>query len=282
MRNSEVAHLWVHGEDAEGSNFSAVGDRVFSYDAGYVVAQRYRVEGTEVILLNCYKHSPTTGRHIAHVRQATTHLTSFYAPYPDAGTDKRKHRENADYLKGEHLHYLKLAAKARTNVEFYMESGRHTAEQYNKYLKLFKIKRKPIDVAAIEPAYPSEAEKKAAKIRQQKRKEKQQKLPELWLNNDPKAPRVLYSLSFQYLRMKDPETVETSGGATFPVQDAKRAWRIIKRIYDTGVGYEMSPIGLNLKLGIYWVDRVCKNGTVIAGCHKITKQEIERFAAVIS
>ena len=85
-----------------------------------------------------------------------------------------------------------------------------------------------------------------------------------YVNFDWHTPVMLRAVS---------DNMETSKGAIVPLSDAEKAYRfaMIKR----SQGWERN--GEQFKVGYYDLDRVNEQG-VIAGCHRVNWNEIERFA----
>ena len=77
----------------------------------------------------------------------------------------------------------------------------------------------------------------------------------------------------------DGDEVVTSRGARFPVSHAKRALAFIRKVHESGQAYVRN--GHTIHLGPYVVDRVELDGTVKAGCHVVSWEEIERIAPAI-
>lgn len=76
----------------------------------------------------------------------------------------------------------------------------------------------------------------------------------------------------------DGDEVVTSWGASFPVEHAKRAWPAIKRVFESGKDWRTN--GHKIPLGHFKVDSI-SGGTLRAGCHTLTRAEVERCAATL-
>jgi hypothetical protein len=77
----------------------------------------------------------------------------------------------------------------------------------------------------------------------------------------------------------DGDEVVTSRGARFPVSHAKRALPFVRKVRESGQAYVRN--GCTIHLGHYAIDRIEPNGTVKAGCHVVSWDEIERIAPVL-
>lgn len=80
------------------------------------------------------------------------------------------------------------------------------------------------------------------------------------------------------LRVKGSE-VQTSWGASFPVEHARKAWPLIKRVFAAGVEWHTN--GHKIPLGHFKVDSIGTDGTLTAGCHTLSRSEVENCAALI-
>lgn len=105
---------------------------------------------------------------------------------------------------------------------------------------------------------------------------------DLWLAGNPAiAARHLRHAREALLRIspRDPATVETSLGADFPAEHARRAWSILRAIYARGI--EWNTNGKTIPLGHFKVSHVSSDGTITAGCHRVKRVEAERFAVEV-
>jgi hypothetical protein len=80
------------------------------------------------------------------------------------------------------------------------------------------------------------------------------------------------------LRVKGTE-IETSWGARFPAEHARKAWRVISAVYRAGKPWQTN--GHRIPLGHFQVDRIDSDGTLHAGCHTLSRAEIERCAELL-
>lgn len=77
----------------------------------------------------------------------------------------------------------------------------------------------------------------------------------------------------------DGDEVVTSRGARFPVSHAKRALALVRKVRESGQAYVRN--GHAIHLGPYTLDRIEADGTVKAGCHAVSWEEIERIASTL-
>jgi len=101
---------------------------------------------------------------------------------------------------------------------------------------------------------------------------------EAWLNGNGNAynlPRDTDTL----LRIVGDE-VETSRGARFPIDHAKRGLLLVDAVVARGEEWKRN--GHTCHLGHYQIDRIEPDGTVYAGCHVVTLQAINRIRKQLS
>jgi hypothetical protein len=87
-------------------------------------------------------------------------------------------------------------------------------------------------------------------------------------------------LGMAYLRLHGTdEAVETTQGARVPLEHVLRVAPLVLDMLKKGKTYKKN--GHTIHLGNYTLDEITEDGTVIAGCHKFSKDEIVRFAKTI-
>jgi hypothetical protein len=77
----------------------------------------------------------------------------------------------------------------------------------------------------------------------------------------------------------DGANVETSWGAEFPAEHARKAWPLIRAVYTSGKAWWTN--GHKIPLGHFQVDSIDADGTLRAGCHTLSKSEVEHCAALL-
>lgn len=110
---------------------------------------------------------------------------------------------------------------------------------------------------------------------------RKKELPELidaWKAGTLESNSRLRSEAPCMLRL-DGSEVETSWGARFPIEHARKAWPLIQKVY--AAKREWQRNGQEIRLGHFQIDRIESDGTVRAGCHTINRSEIERCACMI-
>lgn len=74
----------------------------------------------------------------------------------------------------------------------------------------------------------------------------------------------------------DRKEIQTSGGASFPVEHGIKAWPLLKRLKERGEEWQRN--GHSIHLGHFQIDKVEADGTVTAGCHRVAFEEYARIA----
>jgi hypothetical protein len=77
----------------------------------------------------------------------------------------------------------------------------------------------------------------------------------------------------------DGADIVTSWGAEFPAEHARKAWPLIRAVYQSGKAWKTN--GHKIPLGLFKVDSIDENGTLRAGCHTLTKAEVENCARLL-
>lgn len=297
--HNEVAHKWAHqagrSNRARGFNMYYEGDTIYSYGAHFPIARIItREDGAQCVLMTTRTYSVSTSKHCTITRRACSHFTRrFDVPFVEGTLEK--HVANMEYYRFEVKSALDRAARRRKPE--YVEWDLHhagnlcnEAERYAEFFKLdkrrklFRIPALPDDINARLAELREAAARRAAEQAERTRKRNEQielVLVPAWRNGEAiSLPHAYRSAHGSYIMRVRGDDIETSGGARFPVSDARRAWPILQRVrrafYGDKARVDHWPQG-DLKLGHYRVDKVTTQG-VRAGCHFIVWDEIERMA----
>ena len=127
--------------------------------------------------------------------------------------------------------------------------------------------KRRLEREAWEAAAPARAEA------ERKRAAEQAEAIQIWRDG---GPRGYWHGVPTMLRIKD-GIVQTSKGADFPIDHAKRGLALVRSVIARGEEWRTN--GHTCHLGHYKIDRITKDGTVYAGCHEVRWEEIERIAA---
>ena len=177
-----------------------------------------------------------------------------------------------------------LAAKAKREAAAAKETAARNLAAAKKFLADPKTLKNVYDLAAHEKAvaglpedvrscFVSAIEKRNAEIETALAAERAEKVAD-WIAGGSVEPGASWPV---YLRAEagdgGPEMV-TSNGARVPLEDAERTYRFACLMRAKG----WHKNGERHAIGSYQLDAVNEQG-VVAGCHRVTWQEIERFAA---
>lgn len=277
FRSSKILTLLSSEDDA------AIGDVLYSYNTP-IAAFRESAKGL-VVFLNDYSYSHTTSKHQSVIRSAVTQPIFDYDSIPKWVKPEVKHIGYPQCVKPEsiwqqyHDIYVALLESAclrkfsrtsddRKNVAFQYARKANSIKEYfelSDEYPVLSFEITPELQAALDAANAKKLEREKIAFE----RSKQERLD--WLagvsNHYPNAhtsPIVLR------LSPSDAERVETSRGAFVPVKVCERLYRAFK-------ARQMPD---DLRVGNYTLNEVSEQGLTI-GCHKISADELERFAAVI-
>jgi hypothetical protein len=232
--NSQIAHLFAYLSQYEArnsaNNFYFRNKSIFSYGSHFCIAKHIQnSKGEKALLFTKQSYSNTTSKHIAIVRQATSHLNKIYCISPEYS-----HGENFE-------RWLNLVESEASNLlkakkpEKYLLNISRLESEIVTYSKFFEIEipEKLKEALSIKDksnflAYQDKKElfEKQEKERQQKERiAKHKKSLKDWLNG---KTHILYNkVDFDYLRLNG-DNVETSQGVKIPLNDAKAFYLGIK------------------------------------------------------
>lgn len=298
FKRGETAHAWVHEKVDHGrsasSRMSFDGNRFYSYNT--VIAARVNYAGRRAYLLTTRRYSNTTNGHQAEVRHALpdTEIVlevsggnrgSSLIPWH---TDKPTLKEIRAYAREEIAYSLNAAAHAflkakRARVErrrlWALEEANEWLTNARKIEGFFGLRGKlTTDLSGLveKIAADQRALAKMAAERSRLAKIEAQETLDKWLAGED----VIYPYSLRKygtrLRARDTflgRFVETSLGIQIPYDEARVAftWLMSHR----AKGWRMN--GEHFKIADYDVSSVSETG-VVAGCHRVTWDEIERVA----
>jgi hypothetical protein len=305
---NEIPHLWAHKikGDARNSqgNLYFRGDTIYSYRDSYPLASHVISGKKSAVLIRAGQaYSVTTAGHLSAVHSSIPRdVTVFEVPSVQTswawGPQGADHETNLNYFISESRERLQKADRSKKWGLSELKAAftyKQTASRYAKFFKLpsplkffsFLPKGKTLAELTLKLAARKERAKlsdAAKQAREEARWAERRRIDaldaeernDLWRQGNPHA-RAAWGTS-TLLRIKGNE-VETSRGARVPVEHALRALRVVRRVVQSG--HEFVPNGHTLHVGHYCVDRIETNGTVHAGCHTITLEEIERIAPTL-
>ena len=267
MNNAEVAHRWAqrNGGSAKGSNFFYKGDALYSFGSHFVVAKHIESpKGVHFVVLNPASRSISTTRHKSLARRAIPDGITILAVEP--ANDVRQWVQELQ-ARCEALHAQ--FKRARGNKPWYAWAFQYTATQLQ-----FLKEQYDLDFAI------PEIENMAALLEQQKlRKEEQERakaildaaaVSEWKYGNRSQCPHT----SKIHLRVKG-DTIETSWGATVPLNVAPGLWQRVLECRNDNAGWAPTT---PLDVGHYKLNAIHENGNIAIGCHLIQYDELQRIA----
>lgn len=291
----EIPHLWAHQTQQaarnQGGNFYFDGPTIYSYGSHFPIATHITHKGKAAILVTTRSYSVTTSKQIHLVRSSipddvpkfyvyniATHIT------PVANLDNQ-----LVYFKSTVVDARKALSEAKNKPQRAKayRSLQYTIYKANAFCKFFgsSVRYKlPVNHAELEQlasvyeeSIQARRDKKdeTARIQRERRAaEFAAKMPEL-VDRWRKGEYISESYQFPtILRIKE-DIVETSKGANFPLEHARRVLPIVKRLLARGEAYQRN--GHTIHLGHYPLDEITPAGTVYAGCHAVSKGEVERL-----
>lgn len=278
-------------------------------------------EGRKVALVTSRKFSITTSGHVSDVRRALSHYRVFVVPHifeTDHADNIRYlvgeyQKEVARDLRAKSLPYWLHDGEGWARNEYAKQ-----AEIINDYAALFSLdvsaiapewargdwredtraliaahraKNTPEAIAKREKARAKRAEKNAqelARIQAERLEREAQddatraERIEAWRKGGAALLRSdIERMPCALLRVRG-DILETSHGASVPLEDAKRIFALIARNIGKKVTYwQILKAGNLLNVGRYSLDEIFANGDFRAGCHKITWHEASRIAQEI-
>lgn len=258
------------------------GDSFYSYDT--VIARHITHKGKEAIVLNDRHFSNTTSKHHSRVnaaiRDSSTPVFRF-----DEGMGARLDvtgKELFDYAVQRSADFLKLASKAKSRKGNYESAAANWLERAQSVNEFFNLRRK-VDQNTIERlrASSEKADREADAKRKQaeaKRRIEQTEAFEAWKLGTGSAYEfddALFPVAFRL--EEDGAVLVSSKGARVPTEAARVALRFVLKHRESG----WHRNGSTCQVGNYQLDAINSQG-IVAGCHRITWEEVERVAAMLA
>ena len=297
--NREIPHLWAHQTQDEARNgtgsFYFRGATIYSYGSHFPIATHVKgSQGQPGILFTSQKNSVTTSQHMsmAH-RSIPPDVPVFTVPCQHFGfsetEDKYQHEKNFKHYTREVAEHLSTCARARSsyNKEYHHERAVELRKEALCYATFFGLPDPATDqvpdldserMAAIKSREAKASAKKAAETKRKAEEDRVRwaQAAEQWRKGEYQH-FLPYSLPTM-LRIEANEVV-TSHGARFPISHAKRGLVLVRAVRARAEDWHRN--GHSCHLGHYSIDCIEANGTVHAGCHVVSWDEIERIAPAI-
>jgi len=278
---SEVAHIFANKQQDNATNSGRSlffeKDSIYSYGRHFPIAKHVENnEGVKALLFTTRRYSNTTAKHIAVVRNATSHLNKIYCFNPDT-----TQVDNMQSFLNSIKNCLSSLDKAKKPAKYILEAEQIQA-QVHKFAEFYGIKTKQIDtlIDSAKSGKYSELLSRERKAKERKAKAEQKQAEKTflisldkWRNFDTS---ILYGRPFgyDYLRInKDKKRIETSQGVQIPIEIAKLTFEWIKtKVKCTD--------DCNYKIADFEVKELNEN-YLVAGCHKVSMEEINTIGKQI-
>lgn len=288
FNNRQLAHVWVQHnlepgsptpESGKGHQFYYQGATIYSYGPHFPIARFVERKGKRAILFTTASYSITTSQHKSYTRQAIpSGMLVFGVGFKDFDVELPPAKEVMANYKARIAELQLKADRSRTCQAMYLQDVADTVQEAKDYAAFFGLKSSipaPADLARKLAAV-----QKAETVRQAKTRKEQAKRDvielENWRKNEP--ARISHNCPVA-LRIIG-EEIETTKGARIPVEHAKRiVWPAWRRCMESGQGYKRN--GHTLHVGHFAIDEITPAGVLKAGCHTISRKELERMEALL-
>jgi hypothetical protein len=287
--NSQVCHVFISQAQAQGRNSSSSiyfeNDVIYSYGSHYVMGRVYLEKN--LLLMNEFVYSPSTGQHRSHLFRAARHLDTIQVPRPENTSSDIE--ENTLYLENEIFEEFSRALGCLTGINFHLDQLEEKINTLNKYLDLFGDKKRKVILnddflSFLEELREVKREKEV--IKEEKKREKREadrkareeaaakreieNIEKLnnWKEGKPidSSLYVFYHLPVALRINYFKRIVETSHGAEVPLKEAVKA---------AGLFFSNKEKLLNKRIGHFQVNRFSSDRLEV-GCHSIPFEEITR------
>lgn len=282
MNSREVFHLWAAQSRprAKSGNVSFDGPVMFSYAApiGYIL-------GDDRVMLSDQKFSVTTSCHQSKAAYAVHHMRRVYAPVLPHREGQnldlvhvqndRAWMEQVERLRKEYQAYKRLRSRL-SEIETILAQR----DAYSEFFGLGWTRPsmdeldKRLEVEALRMREWAKTIQRQDKERAEARAREQAEALVDWRNN---VERRYPHFEVTALRLSaDKTTIETSRGASVPVEVAPWLWRAATRCKSNGIEY--TPENSERQVGDYKLTMIHPDGTLVVGCHTIPFSELELIA----
>lgn len=294
MNSRSIAHAWANQTQAEGRNanksFYFRGDVIYSYGGHSPIARHIKIKGRQYVLFTTRNYSVTTSSHKSAVRSAIRHdagiifVDNVMASIPELIADlKRAAQEAVKAIKAANttLRESKAIIEANNAIDEYenlcriagkkpavIKGAPGEAERVN--AREFLRGRSAQFEAKRRERWANRKKLQAERLERQRLKDAEDM--QKWLAGE--NIRLRWDHGETRLRLSADRTmIETSKGVEFPADHGIKALAIIRR------GQVWEKNGQQIRLGTFFADRIDEQGNVTAGCHKVSRAEIERIAS---
>lgn len=286
----EIPHLWAHKTQAAARNSAGnlffSGDTIYSYGRHFAIARHAVIKGRPVILFTTRGYSNTTAKQIGMVRAALPPgcaVIHCHDPASDKPADilaQHKSRLASALVRLRSAKSKPATATAFRHHETAREAANNAAETLG-YKVRFHALSDAVELEAIATAHESAVSDRATarEAARSARWREAQRISMLELGEKIELWRSgsnipLYNCPKTLLRIVGDE-VQTSRGARFPLEHARRALPLVSKLLETRQTFHAN--GQRIHLGHYQIDAIEADGTIVAGCHRIERDEVLRL-----
>lgn len=276
MNNSQVAHVWAQQtkESGKGSNFYFEGPTIYSYGPHFPIARYVKnASGTPAVLVTIAGYSTSTAKHITYVRRALRNDTYTFNV---AHLDVTHHTDNKSSYESRIRNALDLVGKARKRQLEHIRVAACIAREANQYAEFFGLEwRLEVPEAGSELIAKYENAEKARKDSERKRATERAEKEHIARSEWRAGTTRGYFDNPTMLRVMG-DKVETSRGASVPVEDALRVFQVIKSVKERGQEFNS-----RFSVGEFHLDHIDSKGNARIGCHHLEWSEIEACAKLL-
>lgn len=305
---TEAVHAWAgrHSDDGRNPHSSVyfVGLTIFSYGSHFPMARHISFND---VLLTYATYSTTTSRHQNEVWRAVSHKNTLYVhdvlkPLSvdgvketiESATDllKKASKRRSKDLAAEDIHSAWQQVANLYEIAAFDDFKADWKKLPGEWKRKLGACRKLIDECKVDAskalanmgAKELAAQKRAKAAAQKKLKAMVAHATEIleeWLQGsrgNAGMHQCQQVLGTDGLRLGPTGlTVDTTQGLVVPAEDCRRAWPLIKRIYERNHEVNVTPEQA-VRFGSFQLSRIEKDGTVVVGCHKFKRWMVEHLA----
>lgn len=285
--HNQCAHVWAAQSQPEGHSGPLYfdGPTIYSYGRHYPIASFQR----GVVLFNSTSTTPTTtSKHKPAVWRALNGLGVRVINVPGEFVTGGRPRDCLAAILARREACLERVFRSRVHADMHRENATRAEYDAIAYADAFGLPAPvfpPADEAAIKARLAAQREanrvENARRAAERAEGERIRALNyaqrvalwlaggNIYLGDHFDAPTLL-RLS------KDGASVETSRGASVPVEDAQRLWRAIQHARFAG-GF-IPPRADDVRVGAFSLREIRADGTAVIGCHTLRYEETSAFA----
>lgn len=272
--NSELCHVWANevSEHGNGNSMRFYNGKLYSFST--CIAE---IIG-ETVIFNNYTYSSYTSRHQSHARRAIHGKKILYVNVPFRGLDNLylSQRDFNELViapnEKKAAEYLAKATRARKHADIYLAWAHDILKMIKEYADFLALEYTEHDLSELQAAAleNERREREAAKARRAEKIREQAEALEKWRAGES----VWRSFELTALRLKG-ENIETSRGASIPVDHAIKAWPMLRKMHEKNADIDLSAH--SIKFGLYEM-KAFQNDNLIVGCHTIPFAEVQNIA----